>query len=420
MRQSKLFGKTLREAPRDEVSNNAIFLSRAGYIDKLIAGVYSYLPLGYRVLAKIQQIVREEMDVIGGQEIYMPALQPKELWQETGRWQSMKDIMFQFNGRGGKEFALGTTHEEVIVDIVRERLHSYRDLPLFLYQIQDKFRNEPRAKSGLLRGREFSMKDLYSFHTTQKDLESYYQKVTAAYQKILKRCGLDSIVTEASGGAFTKEYSHEFQTPTPYGEDEIVTCSSCDFAQNVEICNLKTGDKCPKCGKLLKQLKSIEVGNIFKLGCKYSHDMNLTYRDENGKKQEVIMGCYGLGPSRLMGAVVEVNHDKKGIIWPTSLTPYQAHLVLISRDRRKEAEKIYQNLTREGASVLYDDREESAGVKLNDTDLIGISLQLILGEKSKGKIEYRMRDGKGQGVVKISEVVKVVEKIYRKILSTKS
>ncbi|MBU1130575.1 hypothetical protein KJ840_00360 [Patescibacteria group bacterium] len=412
MLQSKLFGKTLREAPRGEVSNNAILLSRAGYIDKLMAGAYSYLPLGYKVLAKIQQIVREEMEAIGGQEIYMPALQPKELWQETGRWEVLKEIMFQFKGRGDKEFGLATTHEEVIVDIVRKRLTSYRDLPLHLFQIQDKFRNEPRAKSGLLRGREFSMKDLYSFHASQKDLEDYYQKAIPAYQKIFKRCGLQSIVTEASGGVFTKEFSHEFQAPTPYGEDEIITCELCDFSQNTEICKLKEGDKCPKCGGKVKLTKSIEVGNIFKLGCKYSADMGLTYADESGKKQEVIMGCYGIGPSRVMGSVVEVHHDDKGIVWPKNLTPYHVHLLQISDKRKKDAEKIYQDLIKQNIAVLYDDREESAGVKLNDADLIGINLQLIVGDKTKDKIEYRTRSGKDRGIIKMDEVVKAVEKIY--------
>jgi len=409
MQQSKLFGKTLRESPKDEVSKNAILLSRAGYIDKLIAGVYSYLPLGYRVLVKIQNIIREEMDAIGGQEIYMPALQPKELWDETGRWEKMKEIMFQFNGRGDKEFGLGATHEENVVDIVRKRLNSYRDLPLYLYQIQDKFRNEPRAKSGLLRGREFSMKDLYSFHASQEDLDDFYQKATKAYQNIFRRCGLNSIITEASGGAFTDGYSHEFQVATEYGEDEIIICTGCDFAQNTEICKLKEGDKCPKCGRSLKSVKSIEVGNIFKLGCKFSKDMGLTITAENGKKQEVIMGCYGIGPGRAMGSVVEIHHDDKGIIWPAELSPYKIHLVLISENRKKEAEKIYHDLTKQEIEVLFDDRGESAGVKLKDADLIGISLQLILGDKTKDKIEYRRRDGSDDGVVNSDEIVKLLK-----------
>lgn len=409
MLQSKLFGKTLRGAPKDEVSTNAILLSRAGYIEKLMAGVYSYLPLGLKVLNKIKNIVREEMNNIGGQEILMPALQPKELWEETGRWNILKDIMFQFKGRGEKELGLGTTHEEVVVDIVRKRLNSYRDLPLFLYQIQDKFRNEPRAKSGLLRGREFSMKDLYSFHASLEDLDDFYQKAIRAYQQVFKRCGLNSIITEASGGVFTKDFSHEFQVATPYGEDEIVICSAGDFAQNTEVCQLKDGHLCPKCGAAVKLVKSIEVGNIFKLGTKYSNNMGLTVALENGKKQEVIMGCYGIGPSRVMGSVVEVHHDDKGIIWPKDISPFQAHLILISEDRRKEAEKIYQNLLKNGIDVLFDERQESAGVKLNDADLIGINLRLILGDKNKDLIEYRLRDGSSYGAVKEKEVIKLIK-----------
>ncbi len=412
MLQSKLFGKTLRESPKDEISVNAILLSRAGFIDKLMAGVYSYLPLGHKVLAKIKQIVREEMDALGGQEIYMPALQPKELWDETGRWKVLKDIMFQFKGRGDKELGLATTHEEVLVDIVRKRLNSYRDLPLYLYQIQDKFRNEPRAKAGLLRGREFSMKDLYSFHANQKDLDSFYQRAIKAYQQILKRCGLASIVTEASGGVFTKEYSHEFQVVTPSGEDEIIICESGDFAQNTEICHLKAGDRCPKCGQKVKAEKAIEVGNIFRLGTKYSKDMGLTFVDEHGKKQPVIMGCYGIGPSRLMGSVIEVFHDKNGIIWPMNLTPYHLHLLLLNRQKKGLAFKLYQKLLKEGWEVLLDERDESAGVKLKDADLIGISLQLIIGEKTGNKIEYRLRNGSQKGQMKVNEVEKLLKKTY--------
>ena len=249
MLQSKLFGKTSREAPKDEVSVNAVLLSRAGFIDKLSAGVYSYLPLGLRTLKKIQQIVREEMDAIDGQEILMPALHPKEIWEQTGRWRDPgTDVMFQFKGRSEKEYGLGWTHEEVVTPLAKRFINSYRDLPLALYQIQDKFRNEPRAKSGLLRGIEFSMKDLYSFHADQADLNAYYQKVLVAYQRVYERCGLDAMVTEASGGSFSK-YSHEFQVLTPNGEDTIFYCQSCKYAQNKEITELKDGDKCPKCKK---------------------------------------------------------------------------------------------------------------------------------------------------------------------------
>ncbi|MBU1037347.1 hypothetical protein KKF32_05000 [Patescibacteria group bacterium] len=414
MLQSKFFGKTLREPPKDETSFNAKLLSQAGFIDKLTAGVYSYLPLGLRVLIKIQDIVRKEMNDLGGQEIYMPALQPQELWQETGRWDSLKKIMFQFAGRGDKEVGLAPTHEENVVDIVRKRLNSYRDLPLLLYQIQDKFRNEPRAKSGLLRGREFNMKDLYSFHTDKEDLDEFYQKAITAYQNIFNNCSLDSMVVEASGGVFTKEYSHEFQVPTPFGEDEIIFCKSCNFAQNTDICKLKEDNKCPKCGQKLVKTKAIEVGNIFKLGSKYSQDMKLVYVDENDSRKEVVMGCYGIGPSRLMGAVVEVFHDDKGIIWPANLSPFDVHLLLLSDNNVKSnrAKKLYQDLTDQGWQILFDERKLSPGVKLNDADLIGITLQLIIGEKTKDRLEYKLRDGSQEGTVKESEITNLLEKIY--------
>ena len=415
MRQSQLFGKTVREAPKDEISQNAILLSRAGYIDKLMAGVYSYLPLGLKVLSKIKNIVRSEMDAIGGQDILMPALHPREVWDETKRWESLKEIMFQFKGRGGKDLGLGATHEEIVVDIARKRISSYRDLPVYLYQIQDKFRNEPRAKSGLLRGREFSMKDLYSFNQNQHDLEVFYSQATQAYGKIFARCGLQAIVTEASGGAFTSDYSHEFQVATPYGEDEIVVCPAGDFVQNTEICQLKTGDRCPHCGQAVKLVQSIEVGNIFKLGAKYSQDMGLTFADENGKKQEVIMGCYGIGPSRVMGAVVEVYHDDKGIIWPASLAPYQAHLLLLDQQKSALTDQVYQELTQAGCEVLYDDRQESAGIKLNDADLIGLPVKLIIGAKTgEHELEYQLRDNSDQGKLKFDRVADFLNQLYKK------
>ncbi|MCX6785541.1 MAG: His/Gly/Thr/Pro-type tRNA ligase C-terminal domain-containing protein [Candidatus Komeilibacteria bacterium] len=424
MKQSKLFGKTLREAPKDEVSANAILLSRAGFIHKLMAGVYSYLPLGFRVLDKIKNIVREEMNALGGQEILMPALTPKELWQETGRWEKLKEIMFQFAGAGDQAVGLAATHEEVLVNIVRRYLSSYRDLPLYLYQIQDKFRNEPRAKSGLLRGREFSMKDLYSFHENQADLDNFYQQAIGAYQKVFERCGLISIVTEASGGAFTTEYSHEFQVATPYGEDEIMVCSGCGFAQNREICAFNDGAKCPSCAKAkLAQTKSIEVGNIFKLGTIYSKPMQLTFTGADGKEKEVIMGCYGLGPSRVMGSVAEVHHDKDGLIWPKEITPFHAHLLLLDNKQAGAADKLYRELTfasakggsasGRGWEILFDERVESSGAKLKDADLIGISLQLIIGAKSAGAVEYRFRDKSENGKVNFSEVDQLLKKFYR-------
>lgn len=413
MRYADLFGKTTKTAPHDAESTNAKLLTQAGFIDQLMAGVYSYLPLGLLVLKRIQQIVREEMDAIGGQEILMPALHPKEIWAATGRWEDPgQNVMFQFEGRGDKEFGLGWTHEEVVTPLAKRFIHSYRDLPVAVYQVQDKFRNEPRAKSGLLRGREFSMKDLYSFHADQESLEAFYEQAMEAYLRIFERCGLDAIVTEASGGAFSK-YSHEFQVVTPYGEDAIFVCDGCRYAQNREIAEIKVGENCPKCnppgrpgrtgkGKI-EESKAIEVGNIFKLGTRFSEPFELTYTDDKGKKQPVIMGCYGVGPSRVMGAVVEVHHDDAGIIWPASIAPYTAHLLALSQDEDvlAEAEKLYAELWEMGIETIYDDRDLSAGQKFADADLIGLPHRLVLSKKTleKDGVEWKKRSDTLKGKV---------------------
>ncbi len=410
MYQSHLFSKTLREAPKEEVSANAIFLTRAGYIDKLTAGVYSYLPLGLKVLNKIKEIVRQEMDALGAQEILMPALTPKENWLITGRWDKI-DVLFKLKGLGDKDYALGSTHEEVVTPLVKKFAASYRDLPLAVYQIQDKFRNEPRAKSGLLRGREFSMKDLYSFHATAEDLEGFYERAKIAYLKVFKRCGLEAIVTEASGGVFS-QYSHEFQVLTEYGEDQIVACSNCSFAQNKEICSLTDGQGCPSCQQPVKLKKAIEVGNIFKLNARFSEAFKYCYSAEDGKLKPVLMGCYGIGPSRLLGAVAEVYHDQQGLIWPKTLTPFQAHLILLDQSQSAAAEKLYQSFLRSGLEILFDNRAESAGVKLKDADLLGITCQFIIGSQSPGQLEYRLRDGSKKGTFKPKEAIKFLQEFY--------
>jgi len=375
MLQSELFTRTLKEIPKDEKSINAQLLLRGGFIYKEMAGAYTYLPLGLRVLRKIENIIREEMEMIGGREILMTIFQPKKLWEETGRWsKEMGKVMYKCK-EDGKEIGLGPTHEEMLTDIIRHYLKSYTELPLYLYQIQTKFRKEPRARSGLLRGREFNMKDLYSFHSSQGDFKKYYQKVTQAYLRIFKRCGLEAIVTEASGKGFTREYTHEFQVLTEGGEDTIVCCSRGDFSQNKEITKFKEGQKCPKCKSILKEGKSIEVGNIFPLGTKYSKAMNAFFVDKDSKRKLIIMGCYGIGLSRIMGTIVEVHHDQNGIIWPKTVAPFQIHLIQIENSKKvkKASQKLYQDLQKQGVGVLYDDREEkSAGEKFADSDLIGI------------------------------------------------
>lgn len=409
MRQSQLFTKTQKEAPKDEVSMNAKLLIRAGFIDKLMAGVYTILPLGLLVMKKIENIIREEMNAIQGQEIFMPTLQPKENWETTGRWSTMDDL-YKVKDSTGKEMALGPTHEEVVVPLMEKYLNSYRDLPFYVYQFQNKFRMELRAKSGILRGREFIMKDLYSFHLDEKDLDDYYEKAKTAYFKIFQRVGLgeQTYLTFSSGGSFSK-YSHEFQTVTPAGEDVIYVCHKCKLAINKEIKN--ETEKCPDCGSGdFKEEKAIEVGNIFKLKNKYSAPFGLKITNEKGEKKEVTMGCYGIGLGRLMGTIVEIYHDEKGIIWPEVVAPFRVHLLNLGQ--KEEAEKIYQELTDKKIEVLYDDREASAGEKFADADLVGIPWRVVVSQKSleKGGLEIKERKEEKTEILKIGELLKRLEK----------
>jgi len=413
MLQSKLFTKTQKEAPKDEKSINAILLRRAGFIYKEMAGVYTFLPLGLRVLNKIENIIREEMERISGQEVFMSVLQPKQLWQKTDRWSKGigREVMYK-SKQNNKEVGLGPTHEEMLTDIVKNFVKSYEDLPLAIFQIQTKFRKELRAKSGLLRGREFGMKDLYSFHSSEKDFRNYYEKVKKAYFKIFKRCGLSVILTEASGAGFTKEYTHEFQVLSEGGEDTIVYCLKHHFAQNREISKYKAGDKCPVCKSKLQEAKSIEVANIFPLGTKYSEAMGAFFQDKDGKKKPIIMGCYGIGTSRLMGAVVEVFHDKNGIIWPKEISPFRVHLIVLPSKRiaflKRTTDKLYDDLQKIGIEVLYDDRKDkSVGQKLADADLIGITYRLIVSEKTlqKNNVEIKERKSKKAKLVKIKDLI---------------
>ncbi|MFC1630285.1 aminoacyl--tRNA ligase-related protein [Patescibacteria group bacterium] len=396
MRQSKLFTKTLKQIPKDEKSINSQLLLRAGFIHKEMAGVYSFLYLGLRVLNKIENIIREEMNAISGQEISMTVFQPKNIWTETDRWtKDVGKVMYKCKDEG-REIGLGATHEEMLTDIVRHHVRSYTDLPLSIYQVQTKFRKEPRAKSGLLRGREFLMKDLYSFHTTQKDFQKYYDTAKKAYLKIFKRCGLAAIFTEASGAGFTKEHTHEFQVLSSQGEDTIIFCPKMHFSENKEIAKIKAGAKCPVCKNTLKSSKSIEVGNIFPLGTRYSKPMNAHFIDKDGKKKFIIMGSYGIGIGRTMGAIVELYHDNKGIIWPESVAPFEIHLIQIENSSKVKntAEALYKKLQKEGIEVLYDDRtDKSAGEKFADCDLIGIPKRIVISEKTlaKGSMEVKKR-----------------------------
>jgi len=375
MRQSQLFTKTRREAPKDEVSKNAILLSRAGFIYKEMAGVYSYLPLGLRVLKKIENIIREEMNAIGGQEISLTALQEPEVWKKTNRWDDeVLDVWFKTILKSGGELGLATTHEEPLTNIMAEQISSYRDLPVSVYQFQTKFRNELRAKSGIMRGREFLMKDLYSFSRTIEEHEEFYEKVKKTYFNIFKRVGIadSTYLTLASGGSFSDK-SHEFQTLTDAGEDNIyITDENKKEAMNEEVG--KSGEGEAK--------KAVEVGNIFPLGTKFSESLGLFFADEDGVKKPVIMGSYGIGLGRLMGTVVEVLSDDKGIIWPREVAPFAVHLLVLSEKAKGKADEVYNSLISKGIEVLYDDRDLRAGEKFADSDLIGIPMRVIIGDKS--------------------------------------
>ncbi len=584
MYYSQLFGKTKLTSPHDADSVNAKLLTQAGFVDKLIAGVYSYLPLGQRVHQKVIRIIREEMNAVQGQEIAMPALNPIDIWQTTGRDKTADAILYRTKGAGDKDFVFAPSHEEVVTPLAKKFIQSYKDLPLSVYQFQTKFRNEARAKSGVLRGREFGMKDMYSFHVSEEDLDQYYEQVKAAYLRVFERCGVKAYVVEASGGIFSDKLSHEFSVVTPAGEDTILVCDHCHTAQNIEIATgkvhqefnpeeaegemkkvetlrgasidesakahdvvpakvLKTvvykttkggligvcirgdlqvnehklskylgsevipaskedllqaglvagfispvgieilrgglkhaaelnpheskvvksennkvalpfvadfsirevknfvtganelnqdlvnvnigrdfviedfadlvsieeGFGCVQCGKPLQETKGVEAGNIFKLGTKYSTDFDVNFTDEKGQRKLAVMGCYGIGTTRLVGTVVEASHDDKGIIWPMNVAPFQVHLLTLGNDAEalESAEKLYRDLQAAGVEVLYDDRSESAGKKLNDADLIGNPIRVLVSKRTleKGAVEWKLRKEPEAEQLSLAEVV---------------
>jgi len=406
MKQSQLFCKTKKEAPKDAEVVSHKFLVRGDFIEQTISGVYRFLPLGLKVLDKIENIIDAEMLNLGAQKLYLPALQNKNLWLETGRWNTIDPPLFKIKDRHQKETALGSTHEEEITDIIRHRVKSFQDLPFYLYQIQDKFRNEMRSTGGLLRTREFLMKDLYSFHRNEKDLINFYEKVRNSYFRIFKKCGLKAVCVEASSGTIGGEASQEFMIVAQSGEDRILLCKKCGCGANVE----KVGEikKCFKCKGDISQLRSVEVGHIFNLGTKYSKIMGANFIDEDGTKKPIVMGCYGIGLPRLMATIVEVNHDERGIIWPKEVTPFDAHLILIENSNKvkKVAEKLYLDLQKKKVEVLYDDREKSAGEKFADADLIGIPYRIVVSDKTleKNCAEIKKRDKNAFELVKIKKL----------------
>lgn len=410
---SKFLVPTLRDTPSDaEVVSHQLLL-KAGYIRKVSAGIYNYLPLGLRVLKKIENIIREEMNAVGALELLMPMVVPSELWKETGRWDVYGKELLRFKDRHENEYCLGPTHEEVITDIARREIQSYRQMPMALYQIQTKFRDEVRPRFGLMRGREFLMKDCYSFDRDEAAAKKSYQIYYDAYMRVFTRLGLKFRAVEAVTGAIGGTLSHEFQVLAGSGEDAIVGCSSCDYAANIEKAEAKEGEDCTRCGKgKMNSFRGIEVGQVFYLGTKYSEALKAVYLDEKGQKQIMVMGCYGIGVSRTMSASIEQNHDDKGIIWPKGIAPFDVELISLGVDAKvtDASKKIYDALMTQGKDVLWDDRDERAGVKFNDADLIGIPLQVVIGSRGLEKNEVEVKDRRSgeKKVVSLDQIVSYV------------
>ncbi len=416
MRLSQLFTRTRKENPTDETAKNAKLLIQAGYIHKELAGVYAYMPLGVRVLDKIKNIIREEMNDLGGQEVQMTVLQPKDVWEKTDRWDDAKvDNWFKTKLSNGTELGVGLTHEEPIVDALRDYVNSYKDLPLYVYQIQSKFRNELRAKSGLLRGREFVMKDMYSMARTQEEHAELYEKAAAAYHKVYERLGIGDITyrTYADGGIFTDKFSDEFQVISDVGEDTIYLDPSKRIAINQEILNDENISKVGLRKDDLVEKKAVEVGNIFPLESKYTDALDVFYVDEKGARQSIIMGCYGIGVSRLMGVIAEHFSDDRGLVWPDAVAPFKVVICSLGNDTvvTEVAEKLYELLSDKGFDVLYDDRVARPGEKFADADLMGIPHRIIVSNKTVegNEYEYKKRTETDSKMLNLDEVIKVLE-----------
>ena len=393
MRLSHTFTRTRKQAPADEVAHNAQLLIRAGYVHKTMAGVYSYTPLGLAVLENIKQIVREEMNRISSQELLMSTLQRQELWQETGRWSDeLVDVWFKSRLQDGTEVGFGWTHEEPIIELLRSYLKSYKDLPISVYQFQNKLRNELRAKSGIMRGREFIMKDMYSIHASKEDLEAYYQAVIEAYKRCYHRFGLgdDTYVTFASGGAFTK-FSHEFQTICAAGEDYIYLHRGRDLAINEEVVDEAVRELGIDKSEL-ERVKTAEVGNIFNFGTQKSEEMGLVFTGEDGRQHHAYMGSYGIGITRVMGVIVEKFADDKGLVWPEEVAPARVHLVQIGKESVAAADELYDTLQQAGISVLYDDRAARPGEKFADAELLGMPTRVTVSDRLLASGSYEVQD----------------------------
>lgn len=408
MRLSKNFTRTIKQAPADEVARNAQLLIRAGYVHKTMAGVYSYLPLGLKVVENIKQIVREEMNKIDSQELVMSTLQRKETWQETGRWSDeLVDVWFKSKLQDGTEVGFGWTHEEPIVDLLRNYLKSYKDLPISVYQFQNKLRNELRAKSGIMRGREFVMKDMYSVHASKEDLDNYYNAAIEAYKRCYDRFGIgdETYVTFASGGAFTK-FSHEFQTICDAGEDYIYLHRGKNIAVNEEVLDEAVKELGIDRSEL-ERVKTAEVGNIFNFGTQKSEEMRLVFTDAEGVEQYAYMGSYGIGITRVMGVIVEKFADDKGLVWPENIAPAKVYLVQIGSQSRATADELYQKLQSAGIETIYDDRDERPGVKFADAELLGIPYRVTVSDRllDDGKWEVSTRQTGEQRLLTTDELL---------------
>ena len=407
MRWTESLINTLWQAPSEaEISSHKLML-RAGLVRKLAAGIYIFMPLGLKVLRKIENIVREEMDASGALELLMPTLQPEQLWQESGRWDKMGKEMMKVQDRHKRQFGLGPTHEEIVTDIIRKEVKSYKQLPVTLYQIQTKFRDEIRPRFGVIRAREFIMKDAYSFDRDIEGLNRNYKKMYDAYCKIFDRCALKYQIVEAESGIMGGDISHEFMALADSGEDTIVLCPSCGYSASMEKAE---GDKCPKCASRMKIKKGIELGHIFKLGTKYSKSMGAEFLDKNGKKKTIVMGCYGIGISRIIAAVIEQNNDEHGIIWPKSIAPYQVEILPVNvndNETMQIARNLYKKFLSEEIEVIIDDRNERPGIKFKDADLIGIPIRItISSKKAKDNIvEIHKRDTGENKLVNIDDLL---------------
>ncbi|MFH1354587.1 MAG: proline--tRNA ligase [Candidatus Omnitrophota bacterium] len=410
---SKTFIPTLKEPPQEaEIISHRLML-RAGLMRMLMAGVYSYLPLGFKVLTNIQRIIREEMNACGAAEVLLPALQPLELWQKTGRDKDLGEVMIKLVDRRGRKISLGPTHEEVITDLVKNHISSYKQLPIILYQIQSKFRDEIRPRFGLIRACEFIMKDAYSFDKDEDGLDKNYRLIFNAYKKIFKRCGLNFLITEADSGVMGGNVSHEYMVPAKDGEDIVLVCSGC---KSTRAYKEGGNESCPKCNLKAERVNTIEVGHIFKLGTKYSSVLGANFLDAQGKLNPVIMGCYGIGVSRLISAIIEQNNDKDGIIWPGEVAPYKVIVLpldVTDREIMQSAEDSYNHLREMGIEVILDDRDERAGVKFKDADLLGIPLQLIAGKEllRTGNLELKLRHSQEKIIKKKEEILKEIKEL---------